>query len=137
MAYDYCGWDHFDFDPVKFREFVHMMGGERFHSCNAFTVKLDDGSVNFYSYYTLICTLRPWGKLEVDYRFDTYSATTSRQFGRFLEENTACDFRSIKEAYEDMQRRYGDSMYDYQINVASVEHEGFDYNPVHFCIAVV
>lgn len=134
MSFEYCGCDKFDFDPARFRKFMQSMGGKRFHSCNAFTVTLDDGTINFYLYYTLICSLRPWGKLEVVDRFNTYSRTTIQQLNRFLRENTACDYMAIKEAYEDLQCAYGDAMYDYQINAASYEHDGFDYNPVCFYI---
>lgn len=91
------------FDSCNFNEqikdYMQAMGGKRFHSMNAFIVR-DAGGIHFYSYRTWIATIQHNTTVVVNGRFDCYSPTTSRQFGRFLREYTSLDLNEVKWAYK-------------------------------------
>lgn len=87
----------------QIKDYMQALGGQRFHNMNAFIVN-DANGIHFYSYTTWIATIKPNTTVVVNGRFDCYSPTTSRQFGRFLREYTSLDLNEVKWAFKELSK---------------------------------
>lgn len=63
---------------------------------NQFRIVLDDGSVVFQSYETIIAKRNPDGKITLDEESWDYSVTTGRYRNQFLGENKAATLKKIE-----------------------------------------
>lgn len=83
-----------------------MFDWQKFHSMNA-SIATDSksGEIRFYSYETLICTV--CGDLLTVGNYFRCSASTRRQFSRFLRENDLPDYLTLKDLEVGMLKESG------------------------------
>ena len=91
-------------------KYYHEHNIKQFHYCNA-GIKKVDGCIDFYSYYTRVCSVcYNWKYIGVTFYPIIYhdkfncSRTTSKQFSKFMKEYVHADFtyKGIMQAYTDL-----------------------------------